>query len=1164
MNPDTSTGHRPRAHSPCCAKPSRKHSTWIMYRAGSASAAVLFAVLGTAHALPLNGQVVAGTGTVAVAQAAGTMTVTQTSPKLVINWASFNTASGEKVNFVQQGTSSIVLNRVSGQSHTPTSFLGTLNAIGQVFVVDPSGILFGAGSHVNVGGLVASSHPISDADFLAGTYRFIGSGGGGAVINQGSIAADGGYVTLIGPQVVNGGSITANGGTALLAAGDKVTLQINGSSLLGYTIDRGALSAAVVNQLSGSIRADGGKVILSAQAMNGTAAAVVNNDGVIEAHTINQSGGVIQLLGDMAVGVLVQNGKLDASAPSGGNGGSIDLSARIVRIADVAQITTRSLSGPGSSGKFTATAASDFVLGSGPIQNSNLSAAVLQTALDNNASITIATTVPGTGGSADITVASPVNWTANTALNLIADRNVNLNATTQSTGGGKLLLRADSGGKGIGTVSIDPGVAPVMTGGQVDIYYNPTNFTAPVNFAPLVAGNATAWMLVNDLAHLQALNSNLSGNYALGRDIDASASSITPFIPVGSFNGTAYSGNFDGLSHIISNLNVSSADSAVGLFGYINGATISNVGLAGGSVKATTGIAGGLAGFSALSTISNAFNTGTVDGTSAAGGLVGVASQTNIRDAYASGPVTSSTGPAGGLIAATAASTISGSYSSGAVSGSISSGLVGRFDPGNTTAQNNYWYSSTPVLGSNRAGITKLDTVAQLKDPNSFVGFDFNSTWRQYDGFGAPLLKSFLKPLTITLSDTTKSYDGLASAVVQFTLSDPAATVSGTGLVFQPPPQIIRNAGVYTFIPNAWSNQENGFDISYAGGKKSATIEVVQAPLTVTAVSATKTYDGTTVSTTKPTVTGLQQNDTVNASESYDSRNAGTRTLTASVASISDGNGGNNYTLQNVTAVGTILQAPLTVTAVSATKVYDGTVGSTTKPTVAGLQQNDTANARESYDSRNAGTRTLTASVASISDGNGGNNYTIRNVGVGGTIVRAPLTVTAVSDTKAFDGTTISGKTPLVTGLMPGDALSSNVETFDTASIGTRILAAATVVNDGNGGANYAISASPAAGQILSGQAVLNGLLAGPQNPSALIVAAALLTDPASRQAAARSNAQDGTGATNPANVLAQFNDDALYSSESVQARLSTQEGRTGRHTFSVEGSGIRLPEGVE
>ncbi|MFX6899795.1 filamentous hemagglutinin N-terminal domain-containing protein, partial [Acinetobacter baumannii] len=70
-------------------------------------------------------------------------------------------SSGEKVNFVQPSASAIAVNRI--QDVNATQFMGQLNANGQVYLINPNGILFGAGAQVNVGSLVASTLDINDA-----------------------------------------------------------------------------------------------------------------------------------------------------------------------------------------------------------------------------------------------------------------------------------------------------------------------------------------------------------------------------------------------------------------------------------------------------------------------------------------------------------------------------------------------------------------------------------------------------------------------------------------------------------------------------------------------------------------------------------------------------------------------------------------------------------------------------------------------------------------------------------------------------------------------------------------------------------------------------------------------------------------------------------------
>ena len=149
------------------------------------------------------------------------LTVTNT-PNAIINWGSFSVGANEITRFVQQSASSAVLNRVVGQS--PSSILGALQSNGRVFVINPNGIVFGAGAQINAGGLVASTLNLSDADFLAGRMRFDG-GLGHTIFNSGNISTpSGGSVLMIGSAVTNNGIITSPKGEVILAAGNSVEL----------------------------------------------------------------------------------------------------------------------------------------------------------------------------------------------------------------------------------------------------------------------------------------------------------------------------------------------------------------------------------------------------------------------------------------------------------------------------------------------------------------------------------------------------------------------------------------------------------------------------------------------------------------------------------------------------------------------------------------------------------------------------------------------------------------------------------------------------------------------------------------------------------------------------------------------------------------------------
>ena len=108
-----------------------------------------------------------------------------------------------------------------------------MNATGQVFIINPSGILFGKTSQVNVGGIVATTHQLSDSDYLAGRTLFSRSGSSAAVINEGNITtAIAGYAALLAPEVRNDGVILARQGTVALASGEGIALQFEGSNLI--------------------------------------------------------------------------------------------------------------------------------------------------------------------------------------------------------------------------------------------------------------------------------------------------------------------------------------------------------------------------------------------------------------------------------------------------------------------------------------------------------------------------------------------------------------------------------------------------------------------------------------------------------------------------------------------------------------------------------------------------------------------------------------------------------------------------------------------------------------------------------------------------------------------------------------------------------------------
>lgn len=294
----------------------------------------------TASADPSGAQVVHGQVGISNPAPGGTV-IDQQSSAAIINWQDFSIDANEYVLFNQPSASAVVLNRVIGG--LPSSILGDLTANGRVFLINPQGILFGAGSRIDVGALVASSHDLSDADFLSGHYVFAGTGTAG-VGNAGAIrSAPGGYVVLVADHVRNTGTIDSPGGSVILAAADQLSLYADDEGLVRYTVDAAALSGLAGVENAGEILAQGGTVVMHAEVARELLGTAVHNSGRIAAGAIEEQGGEIYLVADG--GALVHEGTLDVSSTNA-DGGRVELSGSgDIRIADGADIDARGLSG---------------------------------------------------------------------------------------------------------------------------------------------------------------------------------------------------------------------------------------------------------------------------------------------------------------------------------------------------------------------------------------------------------------------------------------------------------------------------------------------------------------------------------------------------------------------------------------------------------------------------------------------------------------------------------------------------------------------------------------------------------------------------------------------------------------------------------------------------
>jgi filamentous hemagglutinin family protein len=270
-------------------------------------------------ALPVGEQLVAGQASVSI-PGADRMQINQASQNAIINWQGFSVGQNQSVNILQPNSQAALLNRVVGQD--ASQIQGHINANGQVYLVNPNGVLFSNTAQVDVGGLIATTHTISNADFMNGNKHFTQNGATGSVENHGTInTPEGGVVALIGEQVTNTGTINTPKGTTTLAAGKTVDLDFQGNGLVEVKVSEAALKAQIDNK--GVLQADGGRVVMTAKAAGQLIDTVINQEGTVRAQGLVERNGEIIL----EAGYVAQTGNLNVS---GATGGKIDIKARAI------------------------------------------------------------------------------------------------------------------------------------------------------------------------------------------------------------------------------------------------------------------------------------------------------------------------------------------------------------------------------------------------------------------------------------------------------------------------------------------------------------------------------------------------------------------------------------------------------------------------------------------------------------------------------------------------------------------------------------------------------------------------------------------------------------------------------------------------------------------
>ena len=216
-------------------------------------AACLASVAPSSFGLPTGAQ--ASFGQTAVSQPnAQQLNILQSTPRAGIDWTTFSIGVNERVVISQPDRGSVLLNRVIGAD--PSQIFGSLRSNGTVWLINPRGIIFGANSRVDVGGLLASSLSISNTDLASGRLLLSRMGGdAGEIRAEGQINAGEGTVALVAPRLTQSGSINAR--RVGMAAATDVQVDVEGDGLIFFNVRNDGSLATRLNQL-GNIKADGG------------------------------------------------------------------------------------------------------------------------------------------------------------------------------------------------------------------------------------------------------------------------------------------------------------------------------------------------------------------------------------------------------------------------------------------------------------------------------------------------------------------------------------------------------------------------------------------------------------------------------------------------------------------------------------------------------------------------------------------------------------------------------------------------------------------------------------------------------------------------------------------------------------------------------------------
>lgn len=734
------------------------------------------------YALPQGGQVVAGTGSIGT-PGGDQMNITG-SGNVAIDWNSFNVAQGESVKFSGMQA---VLNYVTG--NTKSEIFGNISGSGvHVFLVNPNGILFGATASVNVGELTASTRTIDNRKSFDGTaFSTLSPEAAqkvrGDIINLGELTADkilleGDNISLLNAHMLKSsgnGNITLradNKVTVGYEVTDKTTINVGddapgGHTVSDYTTGTGTKGSTV---LAGAAVQD-----LRGNSKNITDAMLVHDIYELQAIDKNINGDYIQ-------GDYMLAGDIDADVTKRWNSGS--------GFNPIGNFTSMPFNIGGFNGSLDG---AGFVI------------------KDLHININTADGTQSNAGLFDV-------LNTNAFVHNLTLQDGSITNYTNSSGGSVGSIAGENLGSLKNVFNIEMEISSQNDSANIGgiVGYNKGTVTDAHN-----SGS------VNDKTNTSARIGGIAGYNDNGGVISYSD------------NDGAVTGKGD-------------YSAAGGIVGYNNGSIKNSFN--NGNATGYGDYLGGIVGEN-IKDIFDSYNKGEIKGKgydTVTGGITGINDSGNINNVYNSGIVDSMGYNVGGIVGQNYSGTLSNAYNTGTINGNGSEYVggiaaindgeiknvynIGKVSGGdyrnvivveNSGAVSNAYYavrSGDTILGYKKFGSGTLLTLAEFGKAFE-KGLDTASkdSWKFYNGYTDPLLKGFLKKITI-------DGDSITGGDTVYNGSEQNAGLSGLadGILVGSK----KNAGDYDLNDLLYSGQD-GYDIEIVNDGTKFIIN--KAQLTVTA-----------------------------------------------------------------------------------------------------------------------------------------------------------------------------------------------------------------------------------------------------------------------------------------------------------------------------------------